>query len=569
MTILDATYDVVSPLARLTADEIAENTGLQTLNGRKVAFVWDLLFSGDKMMQEIEGYLTSKYPGIEFIGHENFENVHGPDETRVVKELPGRLKDLGADAAIIGVGACGSCTPAVLRAVAVAERAGIPAVGLISEGFGRQAVAVGRAEGLTNPRVAHYPGVPTSDDESTLRSKSREVLSPSVEMQLIGAGIIAQQHDAVGPAAYEELATVYSGSLTDVQDYFHDKFWTDGLPIVPPTRELCEQMLAHTPLPAEHVVGVLKPEGRAVTVWSIAVNGVMAGCKPEYMPILIAAVEAVADPFFRLEDAGATPGWEPQIIVSGPAVRDLGLNFGQGALKMGNRANSSIGRFMKLAFINLAGLRISPGATDKAAIGAGFNVALAEDDAATHAVGWKTSREEDGFAVDDTVVTVQSMMGSSLAMYTGGPTEENHLQVIAEHFAGTTGHWSYLGVMFHEWWPTLVMSPSIAKVLSANGLSKDDVREQLAARSTISARLWREYPWQVGTKFDLEEMVAAGTAPEAYGRSTDPDRLIPTLSYPHQIGIILAGDPERNQSRWLINNHEHGPRVSKKVTFKN
>jgi hypothetical protein len=569
MTILDTSHDVVSPLGRLTNQTLDQNVGLQTLNGRKVALIWDLLFSGDKMMEEIQAHLTAKYPEVEFIGHENFENIHGPDERRVVKELPERLRELGADAAIIGVGACGSCTPAVLRACVVAEKVGIPAVGLISEGFGRQAVAVARAQGLAQPRVAHYPGVPTSDDELTLRAKAREVISPLVETQLVGAGIIATQHDAGLPETYTAGEIVFSGSLTDVQDHFYDKGWTDGLPIVPPTRELVEQMLTGTPLPHDHVVGVLQPEGREVTVWSVAVNGVMAGCKPEYMPLLIAAVAAVADPFFRLEDAGATPGWEPQVIVSGPKVAELGLNYGQGVLKMGNRANSTIGRFMKLCFINLAGLRIPPaGATDKGCIGAGFNVALAENDAATHAIGWKTMREEMGFAVDETIVAVQSMMGSTLPIYSGGHTPENHLQLIGEHIAGTTGHWSYLGVMFHEWWPVLVMSPAIAEVLAANGLSKDDVRRELAERSKVSARLWEDYPWQVGTDgFKLEKVVAAGEAPAAYGESTDRDRMVPTLSYPHQLGIVLAGDPQRNQSRFLVNNHEHGPRVAVKAIF--
>ncbi|WP_159081669.1 UGSC family (seleno)protein [Nocardioides sediminis] len=569
MTMLDVTHDVVSPLGRLTAETLDENAGLENLNGRKVALVWDLLFSGDKMMEEIQAYLTSRYPGVEFIGHENFENIHGADERRVVKELPDRLRELGADAAIIGVGACGSCTPAVLRACVVSERVGIPAVGLISEGFGRQAVAVARAQGLAQPRVAHYPGVPTSDDEQTLRAKSREVISPLVEAQLIGAGIISDQHDAALPEEFAAGSPVFSGSLAEVQEHFHDKGWTDGLPVIPPTRELCEQMLEHTPLPADHVVGVLLPEGREVTVWSVAVNGVMAGCRPEYMPLLIAAVAAVADPFFRLEDAGATPGWEPQVIVSGPKVRELGLNDGQGALKMGNRANSTIGRFMKLCFINLAGLRIPPaGATDKGCIGAGFNVALAENDEATHAIGWKTMREEMGYGVDETVVAVQSMMGSTLPIYSGGHTPENHLQLIGEHIAGTTGHWSYLGVMFHEWWPLLVMSPAIAEVLAANGLSKDDVRRELAERSKVSARLWEEYPWQVGTDgFKLDEMVADGTAPAAYGESTDRDRMVPTLSYPDQVGIVLAGDPQRNQSRFLVNNHEHGPRVAVAAQF--
>lgn len=570
MTILDTHHDVVSPLGRLTAETLDQHGGLQTLNGRKVALVWDLLFSGDKMMEEIQAYLLSKYPQVEFIGYDHFENVHGPDERRVVKELPDRLRELGADAAIIGVGACGSCTPAVLRACVVAEKAGIPAVGLISEGFGRQAIAVARAQGLPEPRVAHYPGVPTSDDEATLRGKARDHMSPLIEAQLVGAAVITDQHNAQTPEVYTADASVFTGSFADVQEFFHDKGWTDGLPVVPPTRELVEQMLEHTPLSSDHVIGTLLPEGREATVWNVAVNGVMAGCKPETMPLLIAAVAAVADPFFRLEDAGATPGWEPQVIISGPKVKELGLNYGQGALKMGNRANSTIGRFMKLAFINLAGLRIPPlGATDKACIGAGFNVALAEDDDSTHAIGWQTMREEMGYEIGDTVVAVQSMMGSTLPIYSGGHTPENHLQLIGEHIAGLTGHWSYLGVMFHEWWPLLVMSPAIAEVLAANGLSKDDVRRELTERSKVSARLWEEYPWQVGTDgFKLAEVVASGEAPPAYGESDDPDRLIPTLSYPHQVGIVLAGDPQRNQSRFLVNNHEHGPRVAVRAQFR-
>jgi hypothetical protein len=286
------------------------------------------------------------------------------------------------------------------------------------------------------------------------------------------------------------------------------------------------------------------------------------------MPLLVAAVEAIADPYFRLEDAGATPGWEPQVIISGPDLAAFGLNAGQGALKMGTRANSSIGRFMKLVFINLAGLRIPPGATDKGCIGAGFNVALAENNLATSALGWEPIREEMGFDAGETVVAVQSMMGSTLPIYSGGHGPENHLQLIAEHIAGTIGHWSYLGVMFHEWWPVLVMSPAIAQVLADNGMSKDDVRRELAERSRVPASLWEEYPWQVGTDgFKLAESIERGEAPAAYSESSDRDRMIPTLSYPEQVGIVIAGDPERNQSRFLVNNHEHGPRIGRAASY--
>jgi hypothetical protein len=180
-------YDVFAPIGRRTATDLPEVPRVRSLNGKKVAFVWDLLFSGDVMMEVIERKLAGRFPDIEFVGHENFENIHGVDEIRVVEELPAKLKDLGVDAAIVGVGACGSCTPAVMRAVAEIEAFGIPAVGLLSDGFARQGAAIARARGLQNPRIATYPGVILADDELTLRSKSAEFLYPAVETGLLAA----------------------------------------------------------------------------------------------------------------------------------------------------------------------------------------------------------------------------------------------------------------------------------------------------------------------------------------------------------------------------------------------
>jgi hypothetical protein len=102
---------------------------------------------------------------------------------------------------------------------------------------------------------------------------------------------------------------------------------------------------------------------------SIAVNGVMAGCRPEYMPVLVAVVEAIAKPNFRLEDAGSTPSWEPLIILSGPIIKELDFNHGAGLMKIGRQANGSIGRFLRLYLRNICGYRIAPGDGDKGSIG--------------------------------------------------------------------------------------------------------------------------------------------------------------------------------------------------------
>ena len=110
------------------------------------------------------------------------------------------------------------------------------------------------------------------------------------------------------------------------------------------TIDAVEAMLAFTDRPAGDVIGLLPPTRLPATVWKVAVNGVMAGCKPEYMPILVAIVQAMADPQYGVQHAGSTPGWEAMIILNGPIARQLGFNDGIGVQRPGNQANTSIGR---------------------------------------------------------------------------------------------------------------------------------------------------------------------------------------------------------------------------------
>jgi len=105
----------------------------------------------------------------------------------------------------------------------------------------------------------------------------------------------------------EPTRTIFSGTFDEIQDYFDERGWSDGLPVVPPTLSRVDRFLKHTSRNPREVLGVLLPERREATVWSVAVNGVMAGCRPEYMPVLIAIVEAIADPAFHIQDAGSTP----------------------------------------------------------------------------------------------------------------------------------------------------------------------------------------------------------------------------------------------------------------------
>ncbi|KAB2874509.1 MAG: hypothetical protein F9K36_07650, partial [Burkholderiaceae bacterium] len=200
------------------------------------------------------------------------------------------------------------------------------------------------------------------------------------------------------------------GEWQEAVDLFFDKGWTDGLPIIPPTEQLVARLLAGVPdRDPDEVMGTVPPRWAQATARICAVNAAMAGCLPEYMPILLAAVEAVLEPGFNLGGIQATTHCAtPLIVVSGPNLKSLGINAGHNVMGQGFRANATIGRALRLIMINVGGGR--PGETDLAAFGTPgkFGFFLAENDEASP---WEPYRVEHGFGADDTVVAAFSAEG--------------------------------------------------------------------------------------------------------------------------------------------------------------
>jgi hypothetical protein len=157
--------------------------------------------------------------------------------------------------------------------------------------------------------------------------------------------------------------------------------WTDGLPVVPPTDERVLQMLKGTTRKANEIVGKIPPFLADCTVEKVAINAVMAGCKPEYMPVLLAAIEAALEPVFTLHGVLATTYFSsPIIVVNGPVAKKIGMNSGINALGQGNRANATIGRALNLIVLNVGGGR--PGEADRSTLGAPskYTLCFAEDE---------------------------------------------------------------------------------------------------------------------------------------------------------------------------------------------
>ena len=431
------------------------------------------------------------------------------------------------------------------------------------------AAAIASAVGAEGVPLAVYPGVIQTDREEIFQTRVREILTDQLIDGLVASGQPQPPTPGTSPVTeYAPREVVFGGTYDEVSEYFLDKRWSDGLPIVPPTIGRVDAFLRYTDRDPDEVLGVAPPTYREATVWNVAVNGVMAGCRPEYFPVLLAVVEALVDPRFRLEDAGSTPGWEPLVIISGELTKQLRFNTATGALRVGRQANASVGRFTRLYMRNVAGLLPPPDSdVDQGAIGSTFNVALAEDDGAIRELGWQPFRVDKGFGLGDTTVTVRSVYAISQPIYSGGERAAAHLETIARLFSDAMGPWCYHAYIYGSWYHQLLLGPSIARRLAEDGHSKDDVRRYLYDHMVIDGAWVQRFGPQVSAKkFDWADLVERGKAPTEYAQAGEiPGFEVRQLLKPEWTDIAVAGHPGRNQSRAYVSNHNQGIPTTKRV----
>lgn len=440
--------------------------------------------------------------------------------------------------------------------------AGLPTVTVaIGEGFAKSVKSIGRQSGV-DLRVAVYPGVISTHERTTVAKNIEDILADQIVAQL------TSQAEGEEPAPFEgepgRRDIVLTGSFDEVNEYFQKQGWSDGLPIVPPTPEKIEAFLRCTDRSPDEVLGVMHPSLAAASVWDVAVNGVMAGCRPQYMPLLLAITEIMADPDYGMRHGGSTPGWEAMIIVNGPIREQLGLDCGQGLFRPGNQANTSIGRYYRLFARNVP--RFLPGSTDMATFGQMFRAVVAENDAACAAMGWAPLHVMQGFDANDSVVTVTSVRSMSDPFTTAGETPERHLDYMVDWVKRMVE--PYQSSMGYEETHVLLLSPVIAGVLARAGYSKRDVNDYLMKNAKVPASY---YEWSM-TQQDhhppgttLAQLVESGKLPKAWGESSDPNRLVPLLLPQSKFLVVVAGDPLRNRSCLFRQNFKQGYATSRKV----
>jgi hypothetical protein len=366
---------------------------------------------------------------------------------------------------------------------------------LANNGFVTDAQSAASSKGMPGIRIVGE----SVACESTVKSEIEEGISAVMKDMIEGlTRPLTAEEKSPKQQTGKTPRVAFKGSLQEVNRFYYNKGWTDGLPIIPPTAEAVAEMMTGTDLPPDHVVATLIPRKGKATVEKIAINAVMAGALPTYMPVLIAAVQSFADPKTRFDTFEVSTGsWAPFLAISGRIRKDININCSSGALSPGNIANAAIGRAVGLIVKNIGGARKA--VEDMGVIGnpGKYSLVIGEDEEASP---WEPLSVERGFGKEDNTVTV-FFPNSFTQTVPGGTDAQGILDTLSGMVSNTMS--------------SLILIPSWAKVLSREGWTKPKIREYLAARmkpgsSNITGLPEASGPPKVDLNSSLMIVVAGG-----------------------------------------------------------
>lgn len=346
--------------------------------------------------------------------------------------------------------------------------------------------------------------------------------------------------NAIRPGGLVDLADAHDED--EAAEQLHKWGWTDGLPVVVPTPARVERFLAAATRAPDATLGPIAPRGAELTLRGLAANAVMAGCLPEYMPVLEAAVVAMQQPDFNLYGMQMTT--HPcalMVVVQGPIAGELGIASGAGCMGSGFRANGSIGRAVRLVAMNIGGARPGEGEVagdiDRATQGspAKWSFCFAENQADSP---WPSYASElawpDGWDAGDNLVTVAAVEGPHNINDHQSSTAENLMKTMAATMATPGANTAYRGGD-----QFLAIGPEHAKVLADSGLSRRDVQEYLHEHARVDA-----------TRVGPEKLEEASLWGGYRLRLDEWGHRVPTARAPEDIRLLVAGGTGKH-SAWM------------------
>lgn len=528
-------YTIVSPVGYNDMEMVEQAPRLDTLEGKTIALVGGSFMASTthaelkKCIQE--AYPTAKIYMFNEVGTGGPYSVYGQSTQTV--NFQNKLKELGVDAVISGNCGCGLCTTKESGSSIAAEYIGIPTVTVGAPTFIAQIHSTGVNRGIPVLRTAEYPGAFSSHSTEELQKNTKETVFPQVvealTTQITQAEIELYAND--GKLPYDEI--VYYGNYDEVQEYCRLNEWTDGLPVVPATNEKVLEYLKFTPYEAGDILGTYALAYRECTVYTVAVNAVMAGVPKEFMPLCIAFVKCMADGEWR-RPLASTHGWSPYAWFNGPVARQLGIDCGQGMISEEN--NKALGRFIDLAMLNIGGYYVKENRMGTFGYLSAWT--FSEDEQACADIGWQPYHVTQGYNWNDNTITAASALqwGNNVTPATDDP--EMIMTLLAWDI--TEKQQNGLGNTNPQVYRTVFITEYVAKDLAKQYTSKAVLEDALieTARRPLYMRAYANY-W-------------ANTGSQQYGKYTfeqyynmllqDPDELATLTDTPAWLEGIVEDD---------------------------
>jgi hypothetical protein len=503
---------------------------LSNLNGKKIAI---MAMGQDSMafFDTIKSKLKKRYPSVEFI-HYSYGGPNSPDiSAKIANECNGWIDGVKA-----------SETGSRHDTGARLEKRGCPGVAIVSDAVIKAKKLLVDINGMPTCRVLAVPAVDylVAKTDPALMKPVAEAAFDEIHNALIKP--LTKEEKEVGNFSYDYspkkfTGADYSQANEKFQQYCAENFMTDGMPVVPPTREAVDRMLAGTSYPPDKEIGLMYPKQGRATVEQIAINAVMAGAKPEYLPVIIAMIETITAKDFN--QYHIVNEILPITFISGPIVEEIGLNNGVGYLAPGHRANATIGRAMLMCMINIGWRRMdvysSPGGLGQPAAYA--NYIIPENQKASP---WEPYAVWSGFKPEESTVTICE--GIFIAR---GPSEtlsmsgfKENMEQMSSMFSPSAGVFGFFGMpqngvdMRHM----IAIHPTFARQLANAGFTRESFIKWLHDKNTIN--------WDKMSEDERKEFREMVTAGKAFGiKTTDckPGLYREPFADLKDVAVIVAG----------------------------
>ena len=481
-------YTVLSPWASsCCATPVGLSPRLDNLEGKTIGLYAHFKDLTPRIMRALGDVIAAHYPNtkLKFIQYtrDTTELPNDPEGEAMIRDW---LKDV--DGVIAGLGDAGSCAMYLMYNVAWLEKQGMPCVGLTQPQFAASAYRGASARAVPGLRMVQITAQGASqaqgtgteahaDPDAALHQEFEEKLD-----EILDGLLRPLTEEEANPAPLPDYAGMtFTGTLEELDRTFYRLGWTNGTPIVPPTREAVDAMLRGTDLSPDYVVGELPPMLGRATVEKIAVNAVMAGCHAVHLPVLIAAVQGMLDPKIHIEGwTCSMASWMPLSIVTGPAARQMGLYSGPGYLSPYYKANSAIPRAIAYLVMNISGVRHQT--EDMSGLGNmnRFGITIGEDQENSP---WLPVHCRYGMAQEDSALTL--FWPSEPQILNGVGARE----VLREMCSVSAQGWD-CGAIF-------LLSPEVAKELSDMGYDKEKLMDYVMEYNRV--------PSERATKFNNHE----------------------------------------------------------------